>query len=36
MITHVFGKKNNEWKISAGQLTLINQVVSPHNSSDKH
>ena len=32
----VFERKNGEWKITATQMTLINQMVSPHNSSDKH
>ncbi|QHT66711.1 SgcJ/EcaC family oxidoreductase [Rhodocytophaga rosea] len=36
MLTHIFVKKNNEWKISAAQLTLINQILSPHNTSGKH
>ena len=35
MLTDVFVKTNNEWKIIAAQLTLINQIVSPHNSSNK-
>ncbi|WP_221393405.1 SgcJ/EcaC family oxidoreductase [Dyadobacter sp. NIV53] len=35
MVTNVFVKTNNEWKITAAQLTLINQIVSPHNSSGK-
>ena len=34
--TDVFIKKNNEWKITSRQVTLINQIVSPHNSSDKN
>jgi len=34
--TDVFVKKNNEWKITSTQMTLINQIVSPHNSSDKN
>ena len=34
--TDVFIKKNNEWKIASRQVTLINQIVSPHNSSDKN
>lgn len=33
--TDVFIKKNNEWKISSRQLTLINQLISPHNTSGK-
>ena len=32
----VFERKNGEWKISSTQMTLINQMLSPHNSSDKH
>lgn len=35
MVTNIFVKENNEWKITAAQLTLINQIVSPHNSSAK-
>src|SRR4051812_3323421 len=31
----LFEKKDNEWKIISTQMTLINQIVSPHNSSDK-
>jgi len=31
MITQVFIKENNEWKITAQQLTGINQFYSPHN-----
>ena len=34
--TDVFIKKNNEWKITSRQVTLINQDISPHNSSDKN
>ena len=34
--TDVFIKKNNEWEITSRQLTLINQVISPHSSSDKN
>ena len=30
LIMNVFIRKNNEWKITASQLTLINQLVSPH------
>ena len=30
LITNVFVRKNNEWLITASQLTLINQFVSPH------
>ena len=30
-----FIKKNNEWKISSRQLTLINQLISPHSTSGK-
>ena len=32
----VFERKNGEWRITATQMTLINQMISPHNSSDKH
>jgi len=35
-MTDIFVKQNNEWKITAAQLTLINQIVSPHGSSEKH
>lgn len=35
MLTDVFVKQNNEWKITAAQLTLINQIISPHDSSGK-
>ncbi len=34
MMTDVFVKKNNEWKITAAQLTLINQLISPHQPKD--
>jgi uncharacterized protein (TIGR02246 family) len=34
--TDVFIKKNNEWEITSRQVTLINQIISPHNSSDKN
>ncbi len=34
--TDVFIKKNNEWKITTRQVTLINQIISPHNSTDKN
>jgi hypothetical protein len=30
LIMNVFIRKNNEWKITASQITLINQLVSPH------
>ncbi|MEP7232082.1 MAG: SgcJ/EcaC family oxidoreductase [Ginsengibacter sp.] len=30
LITNVFVRKNNEWLVTASQLTLINQFVSPH------
>lgn len=30
LITSVFIRKNNEWKITSAQITLINQFVSPH------
>lgn len=33
MITDVFIKTDNKWQITAAQLTLINQIVSPHDSS---
>ncbi len=36
MLTDIFVKTNNEWKITAAQLTLINQIVSPHTSPGKH
>lgn len=36
MVTDVFVKANNEWKITAAQLTLINQLITPHNSSGKN
>jgi uncharacterized protein (TIGR02246 family) len=36
MLTDVFVKANNEWKITAAQLTLINQVITPHSSSNKN
>jgi uncharacterized protein (TIGR02246 family) len=32
----VFERKNGEWRITGTQMTLINQMLSPHNSSDKH
>lgn len=32
----VFERKNNEWKIRSTQMTLINQIVSPHDSSGNH
>jgi len=35
MATDVFVKQNNEWKVTATQLTLINQTISPHNASEK-
>jgi uncharacterized protein (TIGR02246 family) len=31
MITQVFIKENNEWKITAQQLTAIDQFYTPHN-----
>lgn len=34
--TDVFVKKNNEWKVTSTQMTLINQLISPHKVSDKH
>ena len=34
--TDVFIKKNNGWKITTRQVTLINQMISPHNSTDKN
>ena len=36
MLTDIFVKTNDEWKITAAQLTLINQMVSPHISPKKH
>jgi uncharacterized protein (TIGR02246 family) len=36
LITNVFVKENTNWKITATQLTLINQVVSPHNPGKKN
>ena len=30
LIMNVFVRKNNEWQITASQLTLINQFASPH------
>ena len=30
LIMNVFIRKNNEWEITASQITLINQFVSPH------
>lgn len=36
MLTDIFVKQNNEWKIKAAQLTLINQIISPHIPSDKN
>lgn len=35
MLTDVFVRINGEWKITAAQLTLINQIISPHNISGK-
>lgn len=35
MLTDLFVKTNNEWKIISTQLTLINQIVTTHNSSIK-
>ncbi|MVM36106.1 SgcJ/EcaC family oxidoreductase [Spirosoma sp. HMF4905] len=34
--TDVFIKQNDEWKITTRQVTLINQLVSPHHSPDKN
>ena len=31
----VFAKENDEWKVKSTQMTLINQMISPHDSSDK-
>jgi uncharacterized protein (TIGR02246 family) len=31
----VFEKRNDDWKIVSMQMTLINQLISPHKSSDK-
>ena len=36
ILTEVFVKKNDEWKITAAQLTLINQIISPHDQSNPH
>ena len=36
MLTDIFVKTNGEWKITAAQLTLINQIISPHNSAEKN
>ncbi len=30
LIMNVFIRKNNDWQITASQLTLINQLASPH------
>jgi uncharacterized protein (TIGR02246 family) len=35
LLTDIFVKENNEWKITAAQLTLINQIVSPHSAPEK-
>ena len=35
MVTNILVKENKGWKITAAQLTLINQTVSPHDSSGK-
>jgi hypothetical protein len=35
MVMDIFVKQNNEWKITAAQLTLINQMLSPHDSAEK-
>jgi uncharacterized protein (TIGR02246 family) len=32
----LFERKSGEWKITSTQMTLINQTLSPHNSSDKN
>lgn len=31
----VFEKKNDDWKVTSTQMTLINQILFPHNTSDK-
>ncbi|REG92775.1 hypothetical protein C8N25_102178 [Algoriphagus antarcticus] len=36
MMTDVFVKKNNKWKITAAQLTLVNQIISPHKPANKN
>lgn len=36
IISDVFVQTNNEWKITAMQIALINQILSPHNNSEKH
>ena len=30
LIINVFIRKNNDWKITASQITIINQLVAPH------
>jgi uncharacterized protein (TIGR02246 family) len=35
ILTNIFVKTNREWEIAAAQLTLINQIVSPHELLDK-
>jgi uncharacterized protein (TIGR02246 family) len=32
----VFVKNDNEWRITSTQMTLINQMISPHSSSEKN
>lgn len=36
IISDVFVKTNNNWKITAMQIALINQTLSPHSNSEKH
>ena len=35
MMTDIFVKQDGEWKITAAQLTLINQIISPHIPADE-
>ena len=35
IVSSIYVKQNNEWKIAAIQITLINQIISPHKSSQK-
>ncbi|GAB3960541.1 hypothetical protein GCM10028805_58110 [Spirosoma harenae] len=36
VLTDVFVKTNNDWKLTAMQVTMINQLISPHRTSEKH
>ena len=36
LISDVFVKTNNTWKITAMQVALINQSLTPHSNSEKH